>query len=164
MARTRHTPEQFVNSLCQADVELSSGRTVGQACKINGVTVQTYCRWRKVFGGMKTNKAKRLKELDREPAEPTRGPRRHKFSGLVKVYRGLVSTPVPAAEPFVSSGSAVGASARRRHVCPPRDAGRLARAATPGAPCGQRRGLCGNSGPTPRRLPSPSPCASACAR
>jgi len=68
MARIRHTPEQIVNTLRQADVEISSGKTVEQVCKIIGVTVQTYYRWRKEFGGMKTNQAKRLKELERENA------------------------------------------------------------------------------------------------
>ena len=68
MARIRHTPEQIVNKLRQADVEISSGKTVDQVCKIIGVTVQTYYRWRKEFGGMKTNQAKRLKELERENA------------------------------------------------------------------------------------------------
>ena len=68
MARIRHTPEQIVNKLRQADVEISSGKTVDQVCKVIGVTVQTYYRWRKEFGGMKTNQAKRLKELERENA------------------------------------------------------------------------------------------------
>ena len=66
MARKRFSAEQIVNKLREADVLLSQGRTVAQACKQIGVTDQTYYRWRKEYGGMKTDQAKRLKELERE--------------------------------------------------------------------------------------------------
>lgn len=68
MARIRHTPEQIVNKLRQADVEIANGKTVDQVCKIIGVTVQTYYRWRREYGGMKVDQAKRLKEVERENA------------------------------------------------------------------------------------------------
>ena len=68
MARKRFTAEQIVNKLREADVLLSQGKTVVQAVKQIGVTEQTYYRWRKEYGGMKTNQAKRLKELERENA------------------------------------------------------------------------------------------------
>jgi len=68
MSRKRFKLEEIVNKLREADVLLSQGRTVAQACKQIGVTDQTYYRWRREFGGMKTDQAKRLKELERENA------------------------------------------------------------------------------------------------
>mgnify|MGYP001815756571 FL=1 len=66
MSRKRFKPEEIVNKLREADVLLSQGKTVPQACKQIGVTDQTYYRWRREYGGMKTDQAKRLKELERE--------------------------------------------------------------------------------------------------
>ncbi len=66
MNRKRFKAEEIVNKLREADVLLSKGQTVAQACKQIGVTGVTYYRWRREYGGMKTNQAKRLKELDRE--------------------------------------------------------------------------------------------------
>ncbi len=66
MNRKRFKAEEIVNKLREADVLLSRGRTVAQACKQIGVTGFTYCRRRREYGGMKTNQAKRLKELERE--------------------------------------------------------------------------------------------------
>ncbi len=68
MARKRFGAEQIVNKLREADVLLSQGQTVAQVCKQIGVTDQTYYRWRREFGGMKTDQARRLKELERENA------------------------------------------------------------------------------------------------
>jgi transposase-like protein len=64
--KTRHSAEQIVNKLREADVLLSKGQTVAQACKQIGVTDQTYYRWRKEYGGLKTDQAKRLKSLEKE--------------------------------------------------------------------------------------------------
>ena len=66
MSRKRHSAEEIVNRLRQADVLISQGQTVSQACKQIGITDQTYYRWRKEYGGLKTDQAKRLKELERE--------------------------------------------------------------------------------------------------
>ena len=66
MSRKRFKPEEIVNKLREADVLLAQGKTVPQACKQIGVTDQTYYRWRREYGGMKTDQAKRLKELERE--------------------------------------------------------------------------------------------------
>ena len=67
MKRNRFSAEQIVNKLRQAEV-LLSGQTVAQASKAIGITEQTYYRWRKEYGGLKTDQAKRLKELERENA------------------------------------------------------------------------------------------------
>jgi len=64
--RKRFSAEEIVNRLRQAEVLISQGQTVAQACKEIGVTDQTYYRWRKEYGGLKTDQAKRLKELERE--------------------------------------------------------------------------------------------------
>ena len=66
MGRKRHTAEEIVNRLREADVLLAKGQTVAQACKAIGVTEQTYYRWRREYGGMKVGQAKRLKDLEKE--------------------------------------------------------------------------------------------------
>jgi putative transposase len=66
MAGKRFTAEQIIGLLRESDVKLSQGRAVGQACREMGITEQTYYRWRKEYGGMKTVQVKRLKDLERE--------------------------------------------------------------------------------------------------
>ena len=66
MSKKRYSPEEIVNKLQEADVLISQGQTVALTCKRIGVTSITYYRWRREYGGMKTNQAKRLKELERE--------------------------------------------------------------------------------------------------
>jgi transposase-like protein len=66
MGRRSYTPEQVINKLREAEVLLSRGSTVGEASKRIGVTEQTYYRWRREYGGMRVEQAKRLKELEKE--------------------------------------------------------------------------------------------------
>ncbi len=66
MARKRYTPEQIIRLLRQAEVLSSQGRNVSELCREIGVTENTYYRWRKEYGGMRVNQAKRLKKLERE--------------------------------------------------------------------------------------------------
>jgi putative transposase len=66
MARKRHTAEQVVNLLRQVEVAIANGKTTGQACKEALITEQTYYRWRKEYGGLQVDQAKRLKELEQE--------------------------------------------------------------------------------------------------
>jgi transposase-like protein len=66
MSRKRFSAEEIVNKLRQADVELARGKTVSVACKQIGITDQTYFRWRKEYGGLKVDQAKRFKELEQE--------------------------------------------------------------------------------------------------
>jgi putative transposase len=68
MPRKRYTPEQIINSLREAEVLISKGSTAAQAARHLGITEQTYYRWRKEYGGMRINQAKRLKELEKENA------------------------------------------------------------------------------------------------
>jgi len=66
MGRRSYRPEQIINKLREAEVLLSQGSTVGESSKQIGVTEQTYYRWRREYGGMRVEQAKRLKELEKE--------------------------------------------------------------------------------------------------
>ena len=66
MVRKGYSPEQIISKLREAEVLLSQGATVGEASKKIGVTEQTYYRWRKEYGGMRVEQARRLKELEKE--------------------------------------------------------------------------------------------------
>lgn len=68
MKRTRHTPEQIVNKLREADAMLAAGKSVAQVVQAMGVSEASYDRWRKQYGGMKSDEARRLKELEIENA------------------------------------------------------------------------------------------------
>lgn len=68
MGRKRHSAEEVINKLRQADVELGKGNTVAGVCKLLGVSEQTYFRWRKEYGGLKVDQAKRFKELEAQNA------------------------------------------------------------------------------------------------
>ena len=69
MGRKIYTPEQIIGKLREAEVLLSKGLPVEQVSRKLGVTEQTYYRWRKEYGGMKVEQAKRLKELEKENAQ-----------------------------------------------------------------------------------------------
>jgi putative transposase len=69
MPMKRYKPEQIVALLRQIEVEIATGKTTPQACKEAAITQQTYYRWRKEFGGLKLDQAKRMKELKRENAK-----------------------------------------------------------------------------------------------
>ena len=66
MARKRYTTEQIIGQLREAEVRLGQGQTVGTICRGLGITEQTYYRWRREYGGLKLDQAKRLKDLERE--------------------------------------------------------------------------------------------------
>ena len=68
MPKKRYNAEDIIDKLRETDVLLSEGMNVSQICKRIGIADQTYYRWRKVHGGMKVNRAKRLKELETENA------------------------------------------------------------------------------------------------
>ena len=62
----RYTAEQIVNKLREAEVELSKGQTIPVVARKLGITDQTYYRWRREYGGLKVDQARRLKELEQE--------------------------------------------------------------------------------------------------
>jgi putative transposase len=68
MGRKRHTAEQIIGKLRIAEVETSKGQTIGQVCRKLEISEQTYYKWRREYGGMRTDQAKRLKDLERENA------------------------------------------------------------------------------------------------
>ena len=68
MARKRHSAEEIVNKLREAEVLIANGTTIAQVCKQIGVTDQTYYKWRREYGGLKTDQAKKFKELEQENA------------------------------------------------------------------------------------------------
>ena len=68
MKRRRHTPEQVIRKLREAERMLGEGKTIPEAAKELGISEQTYHRWRNQYGGMKGDDVKRLKELERENA------------------------------------------------------------------------------------------------
>ena len=69
MAKKTFTPEQIVGKLRQIEVLVSQGKTVPVACKEAGIVDQTFYRWRKEYGGLQVEQAKRLKELQKENSQ-----------------------------------------------------------------------------------------------
>ena len=65
----KHTPEQIVSLLRQIEVAVANGKTTPVACRESGITEQTYYRWRKEYGGLQVDQARRLKELEQEKAK-----------------------------------------------------------------------------------------------
>ncbi len=66
MVRKTYTPEQIINKLREVEILISRGTTAGEASRKIGVTEQTYYRWRREYGGMRIDQARRLKELEKE--------------------------------------------------------------------------------------------------
>ena len=62
----RHTPEQIIRKLREADGMLAAGKTIGQVVQALAISEQTFHRWRNQYGGMKAEQAKRLKKLEQE--------------------------------------------------------------------------------------------------
>ena len=68
MARKRFSAEQIITKLREAEVLQAKGLKTGEICRKLGITEQTYYRWRKEYGGLRLDQAKRLKELEKENA------------------------------------------------------------------------------------------------
>ena len=68
MARKRYTPEQIIGILREAEVRLSHGEKIGEISRSLGISEQSYYRWRKEYGGLKMDQARRMKELEKENA------------------------------------------------------------------------------------------------
>ena len=64
--KRKHSIEQIIGKLRETEVELAQGRSVAEVCRSLGVPEQTYYRWRKEYGGLKMDQAKRLKVLEQE--------------------------------------------------------------------------------------------------
>ena len=68
MPAKKHRPEEIIGKLREAEVVLAQWATTAEACRRIGVTEQTYYRWRKEYGGLKTDQARRMKDLEKENA------------------------------------------------------------------------------------------------
>ena len=66
MARKRYSTEQIIGMLREAEVKLSQGEAVGVICRGLGISEQSYYRWRRDYGGLKLDQAKKLEDLERE--------------------------------------------------------------------------------------------------
>ncbi len=66
MARKNFTPEQIINKLREAEIHINQGISIAEASRKISVTEQTYYRWRKEYGGLRIEQAKRLKSLEKE--------------------------------------------------------------------------------------------------
>jgi putative transposase len=69
MPNKRYKPEQIMTLLRQVEVVIANGKTTPQACREAGISEQTFYRWRKEYGGLKLDQAKRLKALEQENAK-----------------------------------------------------------------------------------------------
>lgn len=68
MTKRKHTAEQIIAKLRQAEVELAKGQSLAVVTRKLGIVPQTYYRWRKEYGGLRTDQARRLKELEKQNA------------------------------------------------------------------------------------------------
>lgn len=68
MGRKRHSAEEIVNKLRQAEVELGKGKSIAEVCRHLSISEPTYYAWRREYGGLKVDQAKRFKELEQENA------------------------------------------------------------------------------------------------
>ena len=66
MVRKGYTPEQIINKLREAEIHINQGVSIAEASRKIGITQQTYYRWRKEYGGLRIEQAKRLKSLEKE--------------------------------------------------------------------------------------------------
>jgi transposase-like protein len=68
MVRKSYTPEQIINKLREAEIHINQGITIAEASRKIGITEQTYYRWRREYGGLRIEQAKKLKNLEKENA------------------------------------------------------------------------------------------------
>ena len=136
MKRTRHTPEQVINKLREADAMLSSGRSVAQVLQHLGVSEQTFHRCRNQYGGMKSEAAKRLTELEVENARLKRLFAENKlaFSSLKEANEFRTAAVGPAATALDRDGCRLEIGKSRPYAAAP--------AANPKEPLGASAAAC----------------------
>jgi transposase-like protein len=91
----KHTPEQIVSLLRQIEAAVANGKTTPVACRESGITEQTWYRWRKEYGGLQVDQARRLKELEQENTRLKRVVANLSLDNLV-LKDPTCSTPVSA--------------------------------------------------------------------
>ena len=131
MGRKRHTPEQSITALREAEVGLARGKSVKLISRELGITEQTYYRWRREYGGMKVSQARRLKELERENGRLKRAVADLTLDKLIleEAARGNILSPERRRRCVVRVRQQLGASERRacRVLGQPRTTQRRAR-------------------------------------
>ena len=106
MPKKTFTPEQIVAKLRQIEVLVSQGKTVPLACKESGITDQTYYRWRKEYGGLQLEQAKKLKDLRKENAQLKRALAAHAGKAGFEGHRGgKLLSPCGDASAFNTRGT-----------------------------------------------------------
>ena len=117
MSRRRHTPEQIITALREAEVGLANGKTVGMVSRDLGISEQTYYRWRQEFGGMKVDQARRFKELEKENARLKRAVANLTVDKLIleEATKGKLLSPERRRRCVVHVRQRLGAS--ERHAC-----------------------------------------------
>jgi len=68
MVRKAYTPEQIINKLREAEIHINQGISIAEASRKLGITQQTYYRWRREYGGLRIEQARKLKNLEKENA------------------------------------------------------------------------------------------------
>ena len=66
MPSKKHKPEEIIGKLREVEIVLAQGASTAEACRRIGVSEQTYYRWRREYGGLKTDQARRMKDLEKE--------------------------------------------------------------------------------------------------
>ncbi len=112
MARKRHSAEQIINKLREAEVLLAQGHSVPEVSRRLGVTVQTYYRWRQEYVGLKTDQAKKLKS----PSEKTPGSSESSGSGSRKDSKCRRNSPNAAVSGLTMAAAYVCAPSNRSCV------------------------------------------------
>ena len=146
MKRRRHTPEQIVRKLREAERLLGEGQTIAEAAKQVEISEQTYHRWRNQYGGMKADDARRLRELERENARLRRivADKELVIDALKEIARGNwhAGSPASTAPRSAASRHAAAVTTRSGRSCTPsRVAIPAGGTAGPGRPCARRGGV-----------------------
>ena len=117
MSRRRHTPEQIITALREAEVGLANGKTVAMVSRELGISEQTYYRWRQEFGGMKVDQARRFKELEKENARLKRAVANLTVDKLIleEATKGNLLSPERRRRCVMHVRQRLGAS--ERHAC-----------------------------------------------
>jgi len=133
MPKKRYTPEEIIQHLRTVELETSNGAAVLDACRKLGITEQTYYRWKKEYGGLRVDQAKRLKGLEQENLRLKRivADQALDLSILKEVASGNFSAQPAGAKPWGTPS--------RCSRCPSVE--RVGRSARSGAPIGTYRGL-----------------------
>ena len=116
-ARKNYTAAQIINGLRRAEVGLANGKSMKEVIRDLGVSEQTYYRWRREYGGMKTSQAKRLKELEKENQRLKRAVADLTVDNMIlkEASKGKLSKP-RAAEALCGAGPAAARGEREASV------------------------------------------------